>query len=178
MARIAPLEYADCSPEMQAEYDRITAAQGRMTNMKRTLAHNPVALQIYNAWYDLRAQVLPFLGERPTLVFVHAVSAATDCLICSTYFRRHLIDSGESPDALVLDQREQTLVDYGRQLADDANGVSDELFARLREFLAPAEIVTLTAFGGLMVATNLFNNALRVDLDEYLGAYRKPSEAK
>jgi hypothetical protein len=25
----------------------------------------------------------------------------------------------------------------------------------------------------LMVATNLFNNALRVDLDEYLWAYRK-----
>jgi hypothetical protein len=30
----------------------------------------------------------------------------------------------------------------------------------------------LTAFGGLMVATNLFNNALRVDLDDYLQPYR------
>jgi hypothetical protein len=25
-----------------------------------------------------------------------------------------------------------------------------------------------------MVATNLFNNALRVDLDDYLGPFRKP----
>jgi hypothetical protein len=32
--------------------------------------------------------------------------------------------------------------------------------------------VALTAFGGLMVATNLFNNALRVDLDDYLQPYR------
>ena len=28
--------------------------------------------------------------------------------------------------------------------------------------------MALTAFGGLMVATNLVNNALRVDLDEIL----------
>jgi hypothetical protein len=34
----------------------------------------------------------------------------------------------------------------------------------------------LTAFGGLMVATNLFNNALKVDLDDYLHAYRKAAE--
>jgi hypothetical protein len=33
--------------------------------------------------------------------------------------------------------------------------------------------VVLTAFGGLVVATNLFNNALQVDLDDYLDAYRK-----
>ncbi len=53
------------------------------------------------------------------------------------------------------------------------HGVSDELFARLSSQLQPDQIVTLTAFGGLMVATNLFNNALRVDLDDYLHGYRK-----
>ena len=39
-----------------------------------------------------------------------------------------------------------------RQLARDANRVSDELFAGLRRHLEPAQIVTLTAFGGMMVA--------------------------
>ena len=33
----------------------------------------------------------------------------------------------------------------------------------------------LTTFGALMVATNVFNNALRVDLDEYLEPYRRPA---
>lgn len=62
----------------------------------------------------------------------------------------------------------------GRQLARDPNGVSDALFARLSEFLTPNQIVLLTAFGGVMIATNVFNNALRVDLDEYLTGYRRP----
>ena len=34
----------------------------------------------------------------------------------------------------------------------------------------------LTAFAGLMVATNLFNNALHVDLDDYLQPSRNGSQ--
>ena len=49
-------------------------------------------------WYDLRDEVVPFLGERLADLFSHAISAGTDCLICSTYFRKALIDSGENPD--------------------------------------------------------------------------------
>src|SRR5207244_3755732 len=138
------------------------AAHGRVTNMKRTLAHAPAALKALMQWYDLHAEVVPFLGARRTTLFVHAISSQTDCLICSTFFRRWLAEAGEDPDRLHLDDRDQAVVEYGRRLATDANAVSDDLFNRLRSFLQPAQIVALTAFGGLMIATNVFNNALRV----------------
>jgi alkylhydroperoxidase family enzyme len=173
MARIPPLEQAEADPAGRAALGGIVAAHGRTTNMKRTLARSPVALNALMTWYDLRAAVVPFLGERATTLFAHAISVGTDCLVCSTFFRRLLIESGEDPDALRLDDWEQTLVAFGRQLAVDPHGVSDDLFARLAGRLQPDQIVTLTAFGGLMVATNLFNNALRVDLDDYLQPYRK-----
>jgi alkylhydroperoxidase family enzyme len=174
MARIAPLEDRDLDirPESRAAMDEIRAAHGRVTNMKRTLARSPVALRALMTWYDLRDEVVPFLGERVTTLFAHAISAGTDCLVCSTFFRRLLFDAGEDPDRLRLDEWEQTVVAFGRQLAIDPHGVSDELFGRLARRLSPEQIVALTAFGGLMVATNLFNNALRVDLDEYLDSYR------
>jgi len=177
VARISPLPDDDAGAESRAALDAIQAAHGRVTNMKRTLARSPVALHALMTWYDLRAEVVPFLGERLTNLFAHAISAATDCLICSTFFRRILIDAGEDADNLRLDGREQAVVDYGRQLAADPNGVSDELFASLAREFSPEQIVALTAFGGLMVATNLFNNALRVDLDEYLHAYRKEARS-
>jgi alkylhydroperoxidase family enzyme len=173
MARIPPLEYEQADPATRSELDRQLAAHGRITNMKRTLAHSPPALRALMEWYPLREAVLPFLGERLTTLFAHAVSTQTDCLICSTFFRRILKESGEDPDHLTLDDRERAVVDYGRQLARDANSVSEELYDRLSHFLQPAQIVALTAFGGLMIATNLFNNALRVDLDEYLQSFRK-----
>jgi alkylhydroperoxidase family enzyme len=126
-------------------------------------------------WYPLRDAVRPFVGERLTTLFAHAVSTQTDCLICSTFFRRMLLEAGEQPDHLTLDEREQAVVDYGRQLARDANAVSDELYGRLARFLQPAQIVALTAFGAMMIATNVFNNAMRVDLDDYLQPFRKTS---
>ena len=155
--------------------ERHVAEHGSVTNMKRTLAHSPVALRVLLEWYALRDEVVPFLGERPTSLFAHAISLQTDCLICSTFFRRILIDAGENPDAIALDQREQVVVEFGRQLARDPNQISDELFASLAGYFKPDQIVSLTAFGGLMIATNVFNNSVRVDLDEYLWTYRKPA---
>jgi alkylhydroperoxidase family enzyme len=173
MARIPPLEDTEAQPKSRAALNEILVAHGRVTNMKRTLARSPVALHALMTWYDLRDELVPFLGERRTTLFAHAISAGTDCLVCSTFFRRLLIDAGEDPEALRLDDWEQTIVAYGRQLAVDPHGVSDELYGHLAARLEPDQIVALTAFGGLMVATNLFNNALRVDLDEYLNPYRR-----
>ena len=173
MARIEPIDHENVDGARRAALDEVVAAHGRATNMKRTLARSPVALRSLMTWYDLRNEVTAFLGERATLLFAHAISSGTDCLICSTFFRRLLIDAGDDPDDPRLDARETLVVEFGRQLALDPHGVGDELFARLAGVFSSDQIVTLTAFGGLMVATNLFNNALRVELDEYLFSYRK-----
>jgi len=173
MARIQPLTYDEAAPEARDEWNRQVKAHSRMTNMKRTLARSPLALRVYMEWYPLRDEVAAFLGDRLTGLFAHAISTRNDCLICSTFFRRYFLDAGLDPDEAVLNEREQAVLAFGRQLATDANTVSDELYASLAEFLEPDQIVSLTAFGGQMIATNLFNNALRVDLDEYLESYRK-----
>ncbi len=174
MARIPPVDYEKAEPATQAAFDQIIAAQGRMTNMKATLAHSLPALDALMEWYPLREEVHKFLEPRATMLFVHAISSATDCLICSTFFRRLLIDGGEDPDRLAMNEREQVVVDFGRQLVRDANQVSDALYERLRGQFSQPQIVALTAFGAMMIATNVFNNALRVDLDEYLEPYRRP----
>jgi alkylhydroperoxidase family enzyme len=172
MARIPPLNYEEAPPDTRRGYDEQMAAHGRVTNMKRTLGHSPAAFRALMEWYPLEAQVIPFLGRRGAWLFSHAISTETDCLVCSTFFRRILIEAGEDPDRLELDDRDRAVVAYGRQLARDPNGVTDELFRSLTYFLAPDQIVALTAFGAMMVATNVFNNALDVDLDDYLARYR------
>jgi alkylhydroperoxidase family enzyme len=176
VARIEPIVDGKANASQREAIEEVVAAHGRATNMKRTLARSPVALRSLMTWYDLRDLVAVFLGERATLLFAHAISSGTDCLICSTFFRRLLIDAGDDPDNPRLSEGEALVVAFGRQLARDPHGVSDELFAQLSGAWSGDQIVALTAFGGLMVATNLFNNALRVDLDEYLFGYRKAGE--
>ena len=177
MPRIAPLEYADASAEARAAHDHHEREVGRITNMKRTLLHSVPAFRALMEWYPLRDTVRPFLGERLTHLFAHAVSTETDCLICSTFFRRLLIESGEDPDALVLDGRDRVVIAFGRQLGKDAHGVSEAMYADLARLFTPEQLVALTAFGAIMLATNVFNNALRVELDGYLEPYRAAAPA-
>lgn len=172
MARIPPAT-GELDPLAQAEVDRQMAAHGRITNMKRTLAHSGAALVALMTWYPLRDTVAEFLGDRATTLFAHAVSTETECLICSTFFRRILKDAGEDPDALVLDARERVIVNYGLALARNNSYVPDATYASVAAILNPREIVALTAFGGMMIATNVFNNALDVDLDDYLHTYKR-----
>ena len=173
MPRIHPLNKEDVSGPARLEFDKQIQAHGRMTNMKRTLAHSWPALRALMEWYPLRDEVASFLGERLALIFAHAISVQADCLICSTFFRRTFIDEGTNPDQFQLDEWEQTIVDFGRTLARDAHLVSDDLYAKLAARLDPSQIVSLTAFGCVMLATNVFNDALRVDLDAYLQPYVK-----
>jgi alkylhydroperoxidase family enzyme len=173
MDRIRRLERDEMTPEMQADFDEHVKKHGRMTHMKKTLAHAPVAFQSLMTWYELRDQIEPFLGERLTNIFAHAISSETDCLICSTFFRRVLIEAGEKPEDLKFNVKEQVVVDFGRHLATNPNQVSDSLFARLKSHFDEKQIVLLTTFGALMIATNVFNNALKVQLDDYLVPYRE-----
>jgi alkylhydroperoxidase family enzyme len=171
MPRVEPLE-TDSAPEASREIASAHLATGsRMTNMKWTAAHAPAALEMLLQWYPLHDRVAAFLGERRTQLFSHAISAQNDCLICSTFFRRLLIDAGENPDDLRLDDLDELIVELGRRLARDPHAVDDELYARLTERFDDAQVVELVAFGAIMVATNVFNDALRVPLDDYLEPY-------
>jgi alkylhydroperoxidase family enzyme len=173
MPRIEPLEIEAAPHDARAAAEEHVRSHARMTNMKRTLLHSLPAFEALMQWYPLRDTVQPILGERLTTLLAHAISAETDCLICSTFFRRMLIQTGENPDRLKLDERESVVLEFGRALAVSPFRVPDEVYRRLTGYFTPPQIVALTAFGALMVATNVVNNALEVDLDEYLQPYRK-----
>ena len=171
MARIPPVDESSAPPASRELATAHLASGSRMTNMKWTLAHSPTALDALLTWYPLHDEVAPVLGERRTWLFCHAISTASDCLICSTFFRRLLIHAGEDPASLELDDFDELIVDFGRRLGSDPHSVDDALHARLAERLDTSQIVTLTAFGAIMIATNVFNDALGVELDGYLETY-------
>lgn len=171
---ITQAEYNNISPEAQKLWDKQVADHGRMTNMKRTMAHSATTLGAYMEWYPLKDTVAKVIGERPAIVFAHAISNGTDCLICSTFFRRILVQWGENPDELVLNDEEKALVALGRQIAQNFNQVPKAMLLPFKEKYGQAFVVDLVGFAGQMLATNLFNNVLDVELDDYLGEFRKP----
>lgn len=149
---------------------------GRITNMKATLLSHVPSFDAYMQWYALRDGLVPYIGERAVTLFSYAISDENECLVCSVFFRRILIDSGEDPDDPQVTETEQLLIDWGRQIARDPAGIPVEFLARIESAFTPQLRVQLVAFAGQMIATNLFVTAGRVPLDEVLYDYRRPGD--
>ena len=72
---------------------------------------------------------------------------------------------------MLLSQHEQLLVDFGSEIARNKGEVSDVLFDPVQVLYTDAQLVVLVAFAGQMIATNVFNNVLAVEIDAYLFPY-------
>ena len=70
------------------------------------------------------------------------------------------------------------LTEHQTALARDHGRMPDSVYDSVAAALEPRQVVALTALGAMMIATNVFNNALEVELDEYLGVYRQPGSAR
>lgn len=170
MPYISMIDYESASPEVRKAHDE-HAKIGRITNMKKTLLNNVPAFHALMEWYKLRDEAAKFLSPLEINFFCYAISAQNDCLICSTFFRKILKDEGIDFNSFSFTERQQTLIAFGRAMVTDPRGIGDELFSELKELFSEEQIVLLTAFGAIMIATNLINTTLKVPLDGYLMGY-------
>jgi hypothetical protein len=168
---VPQFDYTRAPEEAKRAHDEHLKKHGRVTNMKRTLLHSVPAFNAYMEWYTLAAEIEAFIGRRGLFIFSWAISSENDCLICTMFFRKLLKDSGDNPDNLALDPREQLLIDFGRAITKDPHAIPSDIYTSLKEAFSDSEILQLTAFAGLMIATNLINTVLKVDLDDYLQGY-------
>ncbi len=178
MSFLSMTDYETASDEVKREYDDQIAKHGRITNMKRTLLHNVPAFKAYMEWYTLYDLLVPVVGERAMSLYSYAISNGNDCLICSTFFRKILIDSGDDPDDPKISDAEELLIDLGSAICVDPHNIPDEIYDRLKEKFTEEQIVLLIAFAGIMYATNLFNTVAKVPLDDILYKYRKNEDNK
>ncbi|RUM07607.1 hypothetical protein [Rhizobium chutanense] len=171
MSHLPQIDYDTASPEVRAAHDEEVRLRGRMTNMKRTLLHSPVAHRIYAEWFTLRAELDPAVSDREIWIFSHAISKAAKSKIAITFFRRALINKGFDPDALAFSDNEALLDAFGRAIVADSNAVPAELWAGLKERYETKVLVDLIAFAGIMLATAVFNNVVEVEFDPELEAF-------
>lgn len=173
MPRISPLAIEATPAETRTAYDQHKQEyNSRITNMKATLGHSLNSFKAYMQWYPLYEDVKEILGPRLSPLFAWSISEASDCPLCSTYFRKIIIESGEDPENLVLSEDDKTILTFGATIAQQRGFVSDEVYEPIRRKFTGKQIVVLTAFAGIMIATNIFNNVLRTDIDEYLFPFR------
>ncbi|MDD4120861.1 MAG: hypothetical protein PHG90_04680 [Clostridia bacterium] len=172
MTYINMTEYEKASEEVRREYEDQIKKHGRITNMKRTLLNDPPSFKAYMEWYTLKDRLVPIIGERAVSLFSYAISNGNNCMICSLFFRKILVDSGEDPDNPTLSPEEKLLMELGRRIAVDPHNIDENIYEELSERYTDQERTLIIAFAGIMYATNLFNTVAKVELDEVLYAYK------
>ena len=172
MAYIPMTEYENSPEEVRREYDDQIAKHGRITNMKRTLLHDPKSFHAYMEWYTLYDELRPVLGDRALQLLSYAISSNNDCLICGSFFKKILVENGEDTADLKLNEVEELLYTLGTCVALDPHNVPDYVYDGLKAHFSDRVIVTIIAFAGIMYATNLFNTVAKVELDDVLNDFR------
>ena len=173
MARIEPLATKEISPAVKIAFERhVEEYGGRITNMKATLGHSLIAFDAYMQWYPLYAEVEKILGKRLASLYAHSISCAADCPLCSTFFRKIIIDSGETPEQLELTESQRDILNFGSGITKHKGNIADHLYNAVASKYNEKEMVILISFAGIMIATNIFNNVIETEIDEYLSAYR------
>lgn len=172
MARIHPIKEKDVTPSIAESFRKhIAMYDSRITNMKATLAHSSLAFEVYMQWYPMYNEVKRILGERLAYLYAYSISYASNCPLCSTYFRKMIIDAGEKPEDLQLTAHEKKVLDFGSAIAKHQGNIANGTYSEVAEGYSENEMVLLIAFAGQMIATNVFNNVIETETDEYLKDY-------
>ncbi|SDF96885.1 hypothetical protein SAMN04488542_1221 [Fontibacillus panacisegetis] len=139
----------------------------RVTNMVKTLLYSMPSFRAME-FYPVRDELQKIIGSRAVYFYCYAISTENDCLVCSTYHAKLLKDLNIAFDEFEFTEIENVLITYGRGLVNDPNHIPDSVYEGLKKHFSSEEIVLITTVGCKMIASNTFNSALKVDLDEYL----------
>lgn len=175
MAYISQLKYEDAPEKTKRVIDDWVKEHGPLTNMKETLIHSLPTFHALMEWFPLEAEIEAFLGERAVNFFCYAISTTNECLLCSIFFKKILDDEGIDFKTFAFTEEEQILIDYGQAIVKDANNIPSSIFDRLKSKWSEEQIVAITGFATIMIATNIINKTLQIELDEELIPYTKRS---
>jgi uncharacterized peroxidase-related enzyme len=171
-ARLPYLDRSQVGPEIQAIYDGLQQASGRVLNIYRLMAHHARSLPAFLGWY-------PRLREGPLdlrlryLAYVRA-SQLNRCRYCVTHngaAARRAGASKEQLDALaeyraspLFSEAERLALQYAEEMTTRVQ-VDPALVQRLRALLTPEAVVQLTLTVAAANFTNRFNEALGTELE-------------
>ena len=172
MPLISCVDRHEVSPEIAVLYDKIFAQRGNVPNMFRVMAHRPEIFTTMQAHFAavLNTGTLSTKLKELIIVRTSQINHTPYCLASHTILARNLGWTDEQLSCLAdwADRKdftpaEKAALRLAETVTRDANSVSDEQFAELRNYYSEGEIVELLCAIGLFNYFNRFNNALRME---------------
>lgn len=176
MARISLIEDREAvEPTVRDAFERMRVKRGKVTNIYRALAHRPAILAAtgpFVAAVQQPDQLDGRLKER-VILRVSILNRSAYCthaheqISAKMGFSDDEIRAMRDPDAAELSDDERVALAYAEEVTLRPGAVADAVFEDVRRHFNEPQIVELTMLVALYNMVNRFNEALRLDLEEY-----------
>jgi AhpD family alkylhydroperoxidase len=169
MPHIPPLS-TEQSGDARATLESLQAKLGGVTNMYRTIAHAP---RVLDATVSMMRAIRVDLDAKFRELVYLKVTQMTDCHVCRHYHEaaarraglteRQISELGTFEQSDTYAEMEKDILRFAEQWTLQGR-IADEVMARLKSDLSPAQLVLLAATTAQANWTTRFNNVFGVEL--------------
>ena len=174
-ARIEPLP-ADLNPDLKEAFAAYTRSLGFIPNSMLILQRKP---KIVKAMAQLTAAIWEPDGEVDRAfkrLVAHVASRAAGCQYCMAHTAGGALLFGVDPKKVeavwefrtspLYSEGEKVALDFALAAASQPNGVTDEMFAAMREHWSETQIVEIAAVVAVFGFLNRWNDTMGTPLEE------------
>jgi uncharacterized peroxidase-related enzyme len=174
VGRVKTVSVNELSEADRAVYER-AEGYGSFGSLLGAMANRPPVMRhTFSLLLDLADEgVLP---KRYLELALVTVSKLNECQYCVSHHTPKLTVNGVSEEAAAnildyenvaeFDDVDRLVIEYSRLVSEQANGVRDEVFERLRQHFDDAQITELTWRIALCGAFNRFNDVLQNKIED------------
>jgi uncharacterized peroxidase-related enzyme len=176
MARIKYIEEDEVKdPKVQEAYERMIKKRGKVTNIYKAMAHVPPIISTigpFVASVQQPHELNPKLKER-IILRVSQINCSSYCSHAHRQISKKMgftddeITEVGNPDTANIPQAEKVAIKYAEQITINPGDVPDSIFDDLKKHFSESQIVEITALAALYNMINRFNEALKLDPEEY-----------
>jgi uncharacterized peroxidase-related enzyme len=176
MARVTYIEEETTdNPVIKSAFERMREKRGKVTNIYKALAHKPNILQTigpFVASVQQPDEIDAKLKEKIILI-VSNINCSAYCthahnqISTKMGFTPEEIEEVNNPLTANISDAEKAALRYAEALTVNPGNIPDEVFEDLRNYYSESQIVEITAIAALYNMINRFNEALKLDPEEY-----------
>ena len=176
MARVIYIEEDTTdNPEVKEAFERMRKKRGKVTNIYKSLAHKPPILKTIGPFVASVQQPDEIDGKLKEKIILRVSKLNHSAYCCHAHeqisskmgFTPEEIMEMDDPQSANISDAEKAALRYAEALTLNPGGMPDEVFNSLREYYSESQIVEITMTASLYNMINRFNEALKLDPEEY-----------
>lgn len=176
MARITYVEENTAeNPDVKEAFERMISKRGKVTNIYKALAHQPSILKTIGPFVASVQQPVEIDAKLKEKIILRVSKLNRSSYCCHAHeqistkmgFTPDEITEMDDPQSAQISDAEKAALGYAETLTLNPGNIPDEVFDHLKEYYSESQIVEITMIAALYNMINRFNEALKLDPEEY-----------